>query len=119
MNVRPKRTLVRLMFANPASAAYLGLVGASVAVAASEPLWSEHGGNSLIWVWPALLTFPASGSLAAVAAVWSVEETPAWFLVGGITASALVQSLALGALLETLRDRRRDRRPPLARPHGG
>jgi hypothetical protein len=113
MKTHLKRTLVRLMFANPASAVYLGLVGIAVGIAAAEPLFVEHADGSLIWVWPALLTFPASGFVTwAGEALWNTGA-PAWFLLGGIVVSALLQSLALGALLETLRGRRRR----LAHPH--
>ncbi|MGW1029487.1 SCO4225 family membrane protein [Streptomyces sp. NPDC002577] len=106
MKNRPMHTLVRLMFTNPASAVYLGLVGAAVGVAASEPLWSQNGGDSLIWVWPAFFTCPVLFFVLPIGdAVWGMEM-PTWFFVGGIIVSALVQSLALGAVLEGLRGRR-------------
>ncbi|MER5183133.1 hypothetical protein ABT009_33080 [Streptomyces sp. NPDC002896] len=115
MNGRPTRTLVRLMFGNPASAVYLGLVGAAVGISATEPLWSENGGDSLIWVWPALFTCPAFFFVLPIGeAVWGTEA-PAWFFIGGIIISALVQSLALGVCLKALRGWRR--RP--TRPYGG
>lgn len=37
----PLRTLTRLTFADPASLAYLAVVGVTLAVAASEPLYSD------------------------------------------------------------------------------
>ncbi|MBA2951547.1 hypothetical protein H1D24_38810 [Streptomyces sp. PSKA28] len=111
-------TLVRCFAAavhNPASAVYLGLVGISVVIAATEPLWSDHGGESLIWVWPAFFTSPTFFFVVPVAeAVWGLD-LPAWSLIGGIIVSALIQSLVLGLLLEALRGWRRRH----AHPYGG
>ncbi|KOU60598.1 hypothetical protein ADK57_29830 [Streptomyces sp. MMG1533] len=110
------RTLVRLMFANPASAVYLGLVAASMVVAVADPLFGENADASMIWVWPALFTFPVFGIVAGIGEAVFGAETPAWFFVGGIVVAALAQSLALGAVLDSLRRRQRRRVP---RPHGG
>ncbi|MEV5817326.1 SCO4225 family membrane protein [Streptomyces mutabilis] len=103
------RTLTRLTVANRASAVYLALVGGAVAVAALEPLFANTPDASLVWVWPALFTFPAFGFVAWLGEAGWGGDAPAWFLVGGIVLSALVQSLALGAAWEGLRGRRRGR----------
>lgn len=103
MNARPLRTLTRLTFANPASLAYLAVVGVALVVAASEPLYSDVSG-SMIWVWPAMLTLPAYVPIAALGAAVMGESMPGLF-VGSIVLAALVQSLALGALFESLRGR--------------
>ena len=118
MNARSVRTLVRLTFANRASAIYLGLVAVAMGVAAAEPLFGEGADASFIWVWPALFTFPVFGIVAGIGEAVFGAETPAWFLVGGIVVAALVQALALGAMLDSLsRWQRQRRRVP--RPHGG
>ncbi|WP_256104716.1 SCO4225 family membrane protein [Streptomyces sp. ODS05-4] len=100
------RTLTRLTFANPASAVYLALVGGSIAVAAAVTLFSSDPG--FVWVWPALFTLPVS-TLVVMAgdAIWAAEGAPAWFLIGGLVLCALVQSLGLGALWQTVRGHRR------------
>ena len=101
--------LTRLTVANRVSAAYLAVVGGAMAVAALTPLVATSPDSSLIWVWPALFTFPAFGFVAWLGeALWG-GEAPTWFFIGGIVLSALVQSLALGATWEGLRDRRRGR----------
>jgi hypothetical protein len=106
----PVRTLTRLTFANRASAVYLALVGAAVALAVADSLFGAGPDASLAWVWPALATFPAFGFVVWLGeAAWG-GDSPAWFLVGGIALSALVQSLALGAMLEALRGRVRPSR---------
>ncbi|EHN72553.1 integral membrane protein [Streptomyces coelicoflavus ZG0656] len=105
------RGLVRLVLANRVSAAYLTLVGGAMTVAAVQPLFWSGPDASLIWVWPALFTFPAFGFVAWLGEAGWGGEAPAWFLVGGIVLSALVQSLALGAAWRTLRGRRGNRRP--------
>ncbi|MFJ8543033.1 SCO4225 family membrane protein [Streptomyces sp. NPDC093586] len=107
----PFRTLTRLTFANPASAVYLALVGTAVAVAAAQPLFAPDPDASLIWVWPALFTFPAFGFVAWLGKAVQGGDASMWFFVGGIVLSALVQSLALGATLEALRGRRRRHLP--------
>ncbi|AQS68944.1 SCO4225 family membrane protein [Streptomyces pactum] len=105
----PIRTLARLTLANRASAAYLALVGGAMAVASLEPLFTTAPDASLIWVWPALFTFPAFGFVAWLGeSVWG-GDAPAWFLIGGIVLSALVQSLALGTAWRTLRGHRERR----------
>ncbi|WP_240982679.1 hypothetical protein [Streptomyces sp. S3(2020)] len=100
MNARPLRTLTRLTFANPASLAYLAVVGVALVVAASEPLYSDVSG-SMIWVWPAMLALPAYVPIAALGAAVLGESAPGLF-VGSIVLAALVQSLTLGALFEFL-----------------
>ncbi|MFF8263088.1 SCO4225 family membrane protein [Streptomyces virginiae] len=50
------RTLVRLTFANAASAIYLGLVGVAVAIATAVMLFAPDPG--FVWVLPALFAFP-------------------------------------------------------------
>ncbi|MFF3909500.1 SCO4225 family membrane protein [Streptomyces sp. NPDC001848] len=113
------RTLARLTFANPAfanpvSAVYLTLVAAAVGTAATEPLWAQYP-DGLVWVWPMFLTVPVFFVVpAADWALWD-GEMPTWLVTAGIIVSALVQSLALGALLETLGGRHRRLTPP----HGG
>ncbi|MCX5036999.1 MULTISPECIES: SCO4225 family membrane protein [Streptomyces] len=104
------RGLVRLALANRVSAAYLTLVGGAMAVAAVQPLFWNGPDASLVWVWPALFTFPAFGFVAWLGEAGWGGEAPTWFFVGGIVLSALVQSLALGAAWRTLRGRRDDRR---------
>ncbi|WP_406839510.1 SCO4225 family membrane protein [Streptomyces sp. AHU1] len=97
------RTLVRLTFANVASAVYLGLVGASVVFEVTAALVSDPG---IVGIWPFLLTAPTSLLAAGVVgAVWGMDAS-VWYLVSGVVMSALLQSFALGALLEALRGRR-------------
>ncbi|MFE7614730.1 SCO4225 family membrane protein [Streptomyces sp. NPDC057496] len=101
MNIR---ALYRLTFANPASAVYLGIVGASVVFEIAAALLSDPG---IVGVWPFLLTAPTSLVTVTVGqALWN-DAAPGWFLVAGVVFSALIQSFALGAVLETLRARRR------------
>ncbi|MEU0488879.1 hypothetical protein ABZ249_06585 [Nocardiopsis sp. NPDC006139] len=98
MNAHP---LVRLTFANPASAIYLGLVGSSIAVAAAVTAFSTDPG--FIWVWPAMFTFPAFAAVTTIAdAVWGLDA-PLWFLGVGLVVCALVQSFILGSLLAGVR----------------
>ncbi|MFE5601577.1 SCO4225 family membrane protein [Streptomyces coelicoflavus] len=103
------RGLVRLALANRVSAAYLTLVGGAMTVAAVQPLFWNGPDASLVWVWPALFTFPAFGFVAWLGEAGWGGDAPAWFFVGGIVLSALVQSLALGAVWRTLRGRRGNR----------
>ncbi|MFI8789255.1 SCO4225 family membrane protein [Streptomyces sp. NPDC055105] len=106
------RTLSRLTFANAASTVYLGLVGASVAFEVTAALFADPG---IVGIWPFLLTAPTSLPAAGVVgAVWGAEA-PIWYLVSGVIISALIQSFALGALLEALRGRHRG----LTRPTRG
>ncbi|MFE1589226.1 SCO4225 family membrane protein [Streptomyces sp. NPDC058737] len=113
-NARTRRTdrmptVVRLALANRVSAVYLTLVGGAMAVAAAQPLLASGPDASLVWVWPALFTFPAFGFVAWLGEAGWGGDAPAWFFVGGIVLSALVQSLALGAVWQTLRGRRGNR----------
>ncbi|MEU2026333.1 hypothetical protein ABZ565_29900 [Streptomyces sp. NPDC016469] len=97
------RALLRLTFANPVSAVYLGVVGASIAFEAAAAVFGDPG---FVGVWPFLLTAPASLLFAMVgAAVGGPAELSYWFLAGGVVVSALVQAFALGALTETVRGR--------------
>lgn len=106
------RTLLRLTFANPASAVYLGLVGASVVFEVAAALFEDPG---IVGIWTFLLTAPTSLLAAgAVGAVWGMEA-PVGYLVGGVVISALVQSFTLGALLAAVRGRRQG----LPRPSRG
>lgn len=99
----PTRTLARLTFANPASLAYLTIVGTAIVVAAVQPLFSDVSG-SMIWIWPALLTLPANIPLMALGEAVGDPDLPGLF-VGSIVIAALAQSLALGALCAFLRGR--------------
>ncbi|MEV7323126.1 hypothetical protein [Streptomyces sp. NPDC093970] len=101
MNVR---TLLRLTFANAASAVYLGLVGASVVFEVAAALLSDPG---IVGIWPFLLTAPTSLLTAGVVGAVGGLDASVWYLAGGVVVSALVQSFALGALLEALRGRSR------------
>ncbi|WP_399940541.1 SCO4225 family membrane protein [Streptomyces sp. BBFR25] len=103
------RILAGLTVTNRISAAYLVLVGGAMAVAAAQPLVAPGPDASLVWVWPALFTFPAFGFVAWLGEAGWGGEAPTWFLLGGIVLSALVQSLALGTVWRTLRGRRSDR----------
>ncbi|MFD8540581.1 SCO4225 family membrane protein [Streptomyces rubrogriseus] len=103
------RGLVRLAVANRVSAVYLTIVGGAMAVAAAQPLFGTGPDASLVWVWPALFTFPAFGFVAWLGEAGWGGDAPTWFFVGGIVLSALVQSLALGAVWRALRGRRGNR----------
>ncbi|MER5476799.1 hypothetical protein ABT026_07420 [Streptomyces sp. NPDC002734] len=98
------RTLIRLTFANPASAAYLGLFGASVAFEVAAALFSDPG---IVGIWPVLIAAPTSLLAAGLDAAIGGADSQVWFLVGGVCVSALIQSFVLGAFLEFLRGRRR------------
>ncbi|UQS32099.1 hypothetical protein J5J01_11340 [Streptomyces fradiae] len=107
------RTLMRLTFANAASAAYLGLVGASVVFEVAAVLFWEPG---IVGIWPFLVTAPTSLLMAGIAgAIWGMDAS-VWLLVAAVVVSALVHALALGALLEALRGRRRGRGRGPTRP---
>ncbi|MFH8446723.1 SCO4225 family membrane protein [Streptomyces sp. NPDC018026] len=103
------RSLVRLTLANRVSAVYLTVVGGAMAVAAAQPLFGTGPDASLVWVWPALFTFPAFGFVAWLGEAGWGGDAPTWFFVGGIVLSALVQSLALGSVWRALRGRRGNR----------
>lgn len=109
MNRAPKRTLWRLLFANPVSAVYLAVVGLATGVAVVQPLFVDHGLESLIWVWPALLTSPAFALVAGAGeAVFGAEPAP-WYLFTGVAVAALLQSLVLGTAWHALHRPRRHR----------
>ncbi|MBU6532967.1 SCO4225 family membrane protein [Streptomyces sp. NPDC057245] len=103
------RTLTRLTVANRVSAAYLALVGGAMVIAVAQPLFATGPDASLAWVWPALFTFPTFGFVAWLGEAGWGGDAPTWFFVGGIALSALVQSLALGAVWQSLRGRRGQR----------
>lgn len=105
MKTRSARAVVRLMFANPVSAVYLGAVAAAMLVAVVDPLAGDSADASMIWVWPALLTMPSSGVLVGLGEALFGGDAPGWYLVGGIVVSALAQSLVLGAVWRSLRGR--------------
>ncbi|WP_030765021.1 MULTISPECIES: SCO4225 family membrane protein [unclassified Streptomyces] len=110
------RTLVRLTFANPASLIYLGLVGAAVAFATAVTLFAPDPG--FVWVLPALCAFPLSLLVALVHGTDPGAGQPAaWLLLTELVLCVLVQSLALGTIVEASRGRlRRDTpRPPTGR----
>lgn len=98
------------MFANPASAVYLGVVGLAVGVATVQPLFVDQGMESLIWVWPALLTLPTFALVAAAGDALFGADSATWYLLIGVVVAALVQSLVLGSIWVALRGPRR-------RPH--
>ncbi|MGY0017853.1 SCO4225 family membrane protein [Streptomyces sp. cg35] len=97
------RTVSRLTFGNAASAAYLGLVGASVVFEVAAALLADPG---IVGVWPFLLTAPTSLLAAGTVGAVGGMHASVWYLAGGVVISALLQSFALGLLLETLRGRR-------------
>ncbi|QNS06151.1 SCO4225 family membrane protein [Streptomyces xanthii] len=97
-----RHTLVRRTFANPLSAAYLGLVGSAVAFEVIAATVSDPG---IVGVWPFLFTAPTSlGAAGGVGAVWGIDA-PYWLLGAGVAASALLQSFALGTTLDLFRTR--------------
>ncbi|XVV35864.1 SCO4225 family membrane protein [Streptomyces sp. CA-100214] len=106
MKTSPIRNFARLAVANRVSGIYLALVGGAMAVAALVPLFADSPDASLIWVWPALFTFPAFGFVAWLGEGGWGGDAPAWFFIGGIVLAALVQSLALGAVWNGLRGHR-------------
>ncbi|MFE9932839.1 SCO4225 family membrane protein [Streptomyces sp. NPDC005533] len=100
------RTLVRLTFANPASATYLGLVGVVVAIATAVTLFAPDPG--FIWVFPALFAFPLFFFVTLVEGAFRGEGQPeTWLLLTELVLCVLAQSLALGTLVEGLRGRLR------------
>ncbi|WP_327663919.1 MULTISPECIES: SCO4225 family membrane protein [unclassified Streptomyces] len=97
------RTLLRLTVTNPASAIYLGLVGASVVFTAGVVLFSPDPGFA--GVWPFFLTAPTSLVMMGIMGAVGGLDAPVWLLAIGLAVSALLQSLALGATLQALRGR--------------
>ncbi|OKJ74068.1 SCO4225 family membrane protein [Streptomyces sp. CB02460] len=99
------RALFRLTFANPVSAVYLGIVGASIVFEAAVATFGDPG---FVGVWPFLLTAPASLLFSMVGMeIGGQGAVSYWFLAGGVVVSALVQAFVLGALAQTLRGRLR------------
>ncbi|WP_042801314.1 hypothetical protein [Streptomyces sp. C] len=110
-----ERTLIRLTFANPASAVYLTVVAGAIAVATGVSLFGQDPG--FVWIWPTLFTAPSSFATMAVGMlVWGASKPPLWFSVGVLVACALVQSAVLGAVWEAVR---RGRSRSLAGPRNG
>ncbi|MFJ6048099.1 SCO4225 family membrane protein [Streptomyces sp. NPDC092307] len=110
------RTLVRLTFANPASLIYLGLVGAAVAFATAVTLFDPDPG--FVWALPALCAFPLILLVGLAHGTDPGGGGPtAWLLITELVLCVLVQSLALGTIVEASRGRlRRDTpRPPTGR----
>ncbi|MFE7181186.1 SCO4225 family membrane protein [Streptomyces erythrochromogenes] len=96
------RTLVRLTFANPASAIYLGLVGIAIGVATAVTLFAQDPG--FVWVLPALCAFP----LFMLAALIHGDGQPAaWVFIAELVLCVLLQSLVLGTIVEASRGRLR------------
>ncbi len=98
------RTLVRLTFANPASAIYLGLVGIAIAVATAVTLFAQDPG--FVWVLPALCAFPL---FMIVALIHGDAQPAAWVFIAELVLCVLVQSLVLGTIVEASRGRLRGR----------
>ncbi|MFZ3571279.1 SCO4225 family membrane protein [Streptomyces sp. BH097] len=98
------RTLLRLTVTNPASAVYLGLVGATMVFEAVVLLTSPDPG--MVGVWSFFVTAPTS-----LVAISFIPEAPFGVLVAAVAVSALVQSLALGVTYDGLRGRLRRGRP--------
>ncbi|MEU9165822.1 hypothetical protein AB0D29_36810 [Streptomyces sp. NPDC048424] len=104
------RTLVRLTFANPASAIYLGLVGAALAYATAVTLFAADPG--FVWVLPSLFAFPL---FLFVPLVHAGEPPATWVFLTELVLCVLAQSLALGTTVEAARGRLRrgaQARPP-------
>ena len=99
------RTLLRLTVTNPASAIYLSLVGASLLFTAGVVLFSPDPGFA--GVWPVFATAPTSLLAVGLIGATAGLDAPIWLLTTGIIVSALLQSLALGALTQSLRGRLR------------
>ncbi|WP_078893010.1 SCO4225 family membrane protein [Streptomyces sp. NRRL F-2580] len=100
------RTLVRLTFANPASAIYLGLVGVAVAIATAVTLFAP--GPGFIWVLPALFAFPLFFFVALVEGAFRGEGQPeTWLFLTELALCVLAQSLLLGTIAEAARGRLR------------
>ncbi|MCX4691292.1 SCO4225 family membrane protein [Streptomyces sp. NBC_01408] len=100
------RTLVRLTFANPASAIYLGLVGVAVAIATAVTLFAADPG--FIWVLPALSAFPLFLFVTLAEGTIRGEGQPeTWLFLTELVLCVLAQSLALGTIVEASRGRLR------------
>ncbi|WKD32866.1 SCO4225 family membrane protein [Streptomyces xanthophaeus] len=98
------RTLVRLTFANPASAIYLGLVGIAVAIATAVTLFASDPG--FVWVLPALCAFPLFLLVGLAHGMAPGDGMPApWLFVAELVLCVLVQSLVLGTIVEASRGR--------------
>ncbi|MER7933250.1 MULTISPECIES: SCO4225 family membrane protein [unclassified Streptomyces] len=107
MTTGPARTLVRLTLANRVSVAYLAVVAVVVAKAAADSLAAADGPEQdFAWLWPPLVTFPAFPLVAALGrTAWGTPTGPAWSFAAVLVISALLQSLALGALGQAVRTR--------------
>ncbi|ARE74829.1 SCO4225 family membrane protein [Streptomyces sp. NPDC059558] len=106
------RTLVRLTFANPASAIYLGLVGLAMAVATAVTLFSPDPG--FVWVLPALCAFPLFLFVTlAEGAIRGEGQPETWLFITELVLCVLAQSLVLGTIVEASRGRLRRRPRPI------
>ncbi|THA84928.1 hypothetical protein [Streptomyces sp. A0592] len=101
------RTLLRLTFANPASAIYLGLVGVAIAVATAVTLFAEDPG--FVWVLPALCAFPL---FMLVALIHGDGQPATWLFLVELVLCVMVQSLVLGTIVEASRGRLRQQPRP-------
>jgi hypothetical protein len=100
------RTLIRLMLGNRLSAAYLALVAVVIAKATVDSLFVQDPDPDYAWLWPPLVTFPTFLPVAALGrTAWGATDLPNWFFITMIVISALLQSLALGALGQAVRTR--------------
>ncbi|WP_051810242.1 SCO4225 family membrane protein [Streptomyces sp. NRRL S-378] len=115
------RTLVRLTFANPASAIYLGLVGVAVAIATAVTLFAPDPG--FIGVLPALFAFPLFLFVSLIQgppAPGGGSQPGTWLFLGELVLCVLAQSLVLGTIVEASRGRLRRRpRPAASAPRSG
>ncbi|MER6266232.1 SCO4225 family membrane protein [Streptomyces sp900105755] len=107
MESGPARTVVRLMLTNRLSVAYLVLVAVVIAKAVVDSAHADEHGSEYAWLWPPLVTFPVFPLLAALGRTAWRTDTPDWFFVGTVVVSALLQSLALGALRQAVLARHR------------
>ncbi|MER6537437.1 SCO4225 family membrane protein [Streptomyces sp. 900105755] len=107
MESGPARTVVRLMLTNRLSVAYLVLVAVVIAKAVVDSAHADEHGSDYAWLWPRLVTFPVFPLLAALGRTAWRADTPNWFFVGTVVVSALLQSLALGALRQAVLARHR------------
>ncbi|WP_181805034.1 SCO4225 family membrane protein [Streptomyces shenzhenensis] len=107
MESGPARTVVRLMLTNRLSVAYLGLVAVVIAKAAADSAHADDHAGDYAWLWPPLVTFPVFPLVSALGRTAWRADTPDWFFVTTVVVSALLQSLALGALRQAVLARHR------------
>ncbi|MFD5622727.1 SCO4225 family membrane protein [Streptomyces yangpuensis] len=115
------RTLVRLTFANPASAIYLGLIGVAVAFATAVTLFAPDPG--FVWVLPALFAFPLFLFVSLIQGPLTPgdgSQPGMWLFLAELVLCVLAQSLVLGTIVEASRGRLRGRpRPAGSAPRVG